>query len=164
MEIRQPNELPLQTLRRLYQEGRERELRCLIDKLQKEDYPRSIIDHFKESLSNAGSLPHPYVYPWEKETRELGILPGSPLVSIIIVSYNSDADLKSLLPTLAEQSYRNWELIIVENGEVDVRPTVNQWVQKFKYIKLDNPGFAEANNKGLRRLWKTSSSCARMGL
>ncbi len=142
-------ELPLQALRRLSREGRSTELCRLIDELQKEDYPHSIIEHFKNSPSSTENAAHPYVYPWEKESRDLGVLPGSPLVSIIIISYNSGSDLKSLLPTLVEQSYRNWELIIVENGQVDSRPAVNRSIENFKYIKLDNPGFAEANNEAL---------------
>lgn len=73
-----------------------------------------------------------------------------PLVSVIIVSYKSAKDLMCLLPSLAEQSYKKFELIIVRNDEEDI-PEVNTYLQNSVKIisSPGNIGFAAANNIGL---------------
>ena len=72
-----------------------------------------------------------------------------PFISIIIVTYNSGNDLYELLPTLKEQTYTNWEIIIVDNGEDNTKEICSKFLNEFKYIKRDNVGFAEGNNIGL---------------
>jgi glycosyltransferase involved in cell wall biosynthesis len=44
---------------------------------------------------------------------------NSPLVSVIIPTYNSDSTLMKTLNSLSEQSYHNFETIIVDKGSTD---------------------------------------------
>lgn len=79
-----------------------------------------------------------------------GTIVHNPLISIIIVSFNSGSDLKTLFATVANQTYRNYEVILIENGEEDTRPLLEQHFERSQYLRCDNVGFAEANNIGLR--------------
>jgi GT2 family glycosyltransferase len=83
------------------------------------------------------------------ETFDVGPMPHNPLVSVIIVAYNSESDLVRLLPTLREQSYKNIEVILVDNGVDNSREVLAGHFPIHKYSQEDNIGFAEANNIGL---------------
>lgn len=75
----------------------------------------------------------------------------NPLVSIIIVNWNGEALLKTLLPSLKKIDYKNFELIIVDNGSKD--GSINYAKKVFPKIKIfvnkTNLGFAKANNQGI---------------
>jgi rhamnosyltransferase len=44
---------------------------------------------------------------------------SDPLVSIVVRSFNEGWALRRTLPSLGEQSYRNWELIVIDSGSTD---------------------------------------------
>jgi GT2 family glycosyltransferase len=74
-----------------------------------------------------------------------------PVVSIIIVNWNGMAHLPGCLDSLAGQTFRDFEVILVDNGSVDASVSFardcHPWV---KLILLDeNIGFAAGNNRGL---------------
>lgn len=140
---------PLQKLRSLARRSNLGELANLINELRTEGYPDSILQSFAESLPKQDGDRHPYIYPWHAEGRRLGAIGSSPLVSIIVVSYNSSRDLARLLPTINQQSYTNWELIVIENGHEESRAIIESAISNVIYLSADNPGFAEANNLGL---------------
>jgi GT2 family glycosyltransferase len=77
-----------------------------------------------------------------------------PLVSIILVSWNSAAHLPSCLDCLARQTLRNFEVVIINNNSTD--SGLSDLNQKFPGIDLytthlgSNKGFAVANNIGAR--------------
>ena len=75
-----------------------------------------------------------------------GIVKHNPLITIIIVSYNSANDLKILLPTIKNQTYQNFELYIIENGRQNTKLICQEYIEDFIYYKQDNIGFAAANN------------------
>lgn len=72
-------------------------------------------------------------------------------VSIIIVNWNGINHLKKCLPSLNKITYKNYEVIIVDNGSHD--DSVKYIENNFKKIKIvkckKNLGFAGGNNKGL---------------
>ena len=76
-------------------------------------------------------------------------------VSIIIVTWNSAKFIADCLESILEQSYRNFEIIVVDNNSEDetVR-LVQKFRKKFKRLKIikneENAGFAAGNNIGLR--------------
>ena len=73
----------------------------------------------------------------------------APLVSIIIVSFNSSKDLTDLFPSIAGQTYTNFEVILVENGQEDNKALASNHFRSFTYIRNQtNLGYAEANNIG----------------
>ena len=133
-------------------------LKELLNNLDEKQYPKSIINFYlnqipknlnQESFSSElSNYSNEGKFNLDQNTK-LGPISKVPFVSIIIVSYNSGKDLKHLLPTLLDQTYTNWELIIVDNGNDNTLETCKKFIEIFKYIKFDNVGFAEANNIGL---------------
>ena len=75
------------------------------------------------------------------------------LVSIIIPCYNQAQYLPAALQSILEQSYTNWECIIVNDGSSDNTETIaNDWCKKdirFKYFFKENGGLSSARNLGL---------------
>lgn len=74
-----------------------------------------------------------------------------PAVSIIIVNWNGLAHLPDCLDSLAAQTFRDFEVILVDNGSVDesvafVRETY-PWVRLVTL--MENTGFSGGNNHGL---------------
>ncbi len=74
------------------------------------------------------------------------------LVSIIIVSWNGKHWLEKCLPTIQKQTYKNFEIIVADNGSTDGTVT---WIHK-KYPDIiivplgKNYGFAEGNNRAYK--------------
>jgi glycosyltransferase involved in cell wall biosynthesis len=82
---------------------------------------------------------------------KFGLLLHDPMVSILVVSYNSSKDLNELFPTLEKQYYTNFEVILVENGTEDNSHFVKNEKMKIKYIQSsENLGFATGNNIALK--------------
>lgn len=121
--------------------------------LREQGYPEVLLrQHTPKSQQNTGlRASQEYLHKWNSDTRNIGTTSPCPLVSIIVVSYNSGKDLALLLPTIKTQTYRHWELIIIENGGDDTEPGIKEEIGSYKYIKAKNPGFAEANNIGLEQ-------------
>lgn len=69
-----------------------------------------------------------------------------PLISVLVVSYNSREELIKLFTSLQRQSYKNFEVILVENGQQDNSTLLYEFFKDGKYIDTDNIGFAGANN------------------
>ena len=43
----------------------------------------------------------------------------NPLISIVMVNYNHDDFLNEAISSVINQTYKNWELIIVDDGSTD---------------------------------------------
>lgn len=75
------------------------------------------------------------------------------LVSIIVPCYNQAKYLEEALQSVLDQTYTNWECIIVNDGSPDHTETVaKNWVDKdsrFKYVYKENGGLSSARNVGL---------------
>lgn len=71
----------------------------------------------------------------------------NPLVSLLIVSYKSLDDLLELFGSLKEQSYSNFEIVIVNNSEEDLECLKSLIKQKVLILNgFGNIGFAAATN------------------
>lgn len=72
-------------------------------------------------------------------------------VSVIILTWNGRAYLKECLDSLAAQTFRDFETILVDNGSCD--GTADYIRNEFSWVRLlvlpENVGFAEGNNQGL---------------
>lgn len=80
----------------------------------------------------------------------------NPLVSIIVPCYNQAQFLPEALQSVWEQTYENWECIIVNDGSPDdTHDVAQEWLSKdarFKYIQKENGGLSSARNLGLRNV------------
>lgn len=78
---------------------------------------------------------------------------NNSLVSVIVPCYNQAQYLPETLQSVLEQTYTNWECIIVNDGSPDHTEEVAQeWLKKdtrFKYIKKENGGLSSARNAGI---------------
>ncbi len=73
-------------------------------------------------------------------------------VSIIIVTWNSEKFIKDCLSTIIAQSYKKFEIIVVDNGSTDKTLAIIDKHFKKDVILIrneNNAGFCAANNRGL---------------
>ncbi len=76
-----------------------------------------------------------------------------PLISVIIVNYNGESYLSDCINSLLNQTYNNFEIIVVDNGSSDSSVNYLKKVQgeKIKVIFLEkNSGFGAGNNEGFK--------------
>lgn len=73
------------------------------------------------------------------------------MVSIIIVNWNGEQHLPTCLDSLAAQSYRDFEVVLVDNGSTDGSLALIRG--SYPWVRLvslpGNTGFATGNNRGL---------------
>jgi len=77
------------------------------------------------------------------------------LISVIVPCYNQAKYLDESLQSVLNQSFTDWECIIVNDGSTDATEVVsNEWIKKdsrFKYINQDNGGLSSARNLGIKK-------------
>lgn len=76
------------------------------------------------------------------------------LVSIVIPVYNSEKFIKETIQTVENQTYKNWELLLVNDCSTDdSKKIIEEYEKKDERIKLidldKNSGAAVARNKGI---------------
>lgn len=77
---------------------------------------------------------------------------NQPLVSIVVPAYNVEKYLRQCVDSILNQTYKNWELLLVVGGQ-DKTPTIcDEYAAKDKRIKSihDNKGLAPARNVGFQ--------------
>lgn len=77
------------------------------------------------------------------------------MVSIILCTYNRASLLTNAIRSVQEQTYRDWELIIIDDGSTDkTKPLVRKFQSKDKriiYHFQTNKGLAKARNEGIKQ-------------
>ncbi len=77
----------------------------------------------------------------------------TPLISIIVPCYNQAEYLPEALKSVLDQTYQNWECIIVNDGSPDnTEEAALQWVNKdnrIKYFYKENSGVCDTRNYGV---------------
>ncbi len=73
--------------------------------------------------------------------------------SIIVPVYNVEKYLKECLTSLVNQTYKNYEVIIVNDGSTDnSRAIINDFnTKKFSVIEQKNQGLSSARNNGIKK-------------
>jgi glycosyltransferase involved in cell wall biosynthesis len=75
-------------------------------------------------------------------------------ISVIVPCYNQSHFLGEALQSVLEQSYANWECIIVNDGSPDDTEIIaKQWLEKdrrFNYLYKENGGLSSARNEGIK--------------
>lgn len=78
---------------------------------------------------------------------------ATPLISVIVPCYNQAQYLGECLQSVWDQTYQNWECIIVNDGSPDNTEEIAlQWTAKdprFTYLKKENGGLSSARNAGI---------------
>ena len=78
---------------------------------------------------------------------------AKPLVSVVIISYNSRPYIEKCLRSLFAQKYSNFEVIMVINGSEDgSKELIEKLTRRRKKVRLIDPGenlwFSRGNNLG----------------
>lgn len=76
------------------------------------------------------------------------------LISIVIPTYNREKKLKKAIISVLNQSYSNWELIVVDNNSSDKSEEIvkNFKNNKISFYKIDNNGIiAKSRNFGISK-------------
>lgn len=75
------------------------------------------------------------------------------LVSVVIPNWNGEAFLSVCLGSLAQQTYKDFEVVLVDNASTDGSLALVE--EQFPWVKVillpENRGFATAVNEGIRR-------------
>ena len=80
---------------------------------------------------------------------------NEPLVSIITPVYNAERFLSETIKSVQEQTYKNWELLLVDDCSKDNSAKIikefNRTDDRIKYIKLEkNSGASISRNTGIK--------------
>ena len=74
-----------------------------------------------------------------------------PLISVVMPSWNRDYTIQNSIRSIVDQTYDNWELVIVDDGSTDATKKVvmNFANPKIKFIQLEHSGFiSKVRNAG----------------
>ena len=72
-----------------------------------------------------------------------------PLVSVIIPVYNGARYLRAALESVFGQTYRPFEVIVVDDGSADNSGDIAHSFSEVRYIRQANQGVAAARNNGI---------------
>ena len=77
------------------------------------------------------------------------------MVSIIIPAYNAEKYIEETINSVLNQTYNNWELIIIDDGSNDKTAEIINTLYKddnrIKYFFQNNTGVSDARNNGLSK-------------
>ncbi len=77
------------------------------------------------------------------------------MISIIIPIYNSESLLNGCIESIVGQDYRDWELLLIDDGSTDGSSDIGRRWEKadsrVKYFQKENGGVSSARNYGLDR-------------
>lgn len=78
------------------------------------------------------------------------------ILSVVIPSYNVEKHIEKTLESLINQTCRDFEVIVVDDGSSDKTSVIvrkilsNSWITNYKIIQKANGGVSSARNAGLR--------------
>lgn len=77
-----------------------------------------------------------------------------PIVSIILPAYNASRFLQEAISSVINQSYQNWQLIIINDGSTDQTEEIVLLNRdsRIQYFKQQNKGVSSARNTGLQKM------------
>ena len=74
----------------------------------------------------------------------------SSLVSVIVTCYNQGLFLAEAIDSVLQQTYREFEIIIVDDGSTDNTAEVSRQQPRSKYVSQPNKGLSAARNRGIQ--------------
>jgi glycosyltransferase involved in cell wall biosynthesis len=74
-----------------------------------------------------------------------------PLVSVIVTAYNHDRYIADTIQSVLDQTYRDYEVIVVDDGSTDgTAERVAAFADRVRYLRQENQGVAGSRNTGIR--------------
>jgi alpha-1,3-rhamnosyltransferase len=76
----------------------------------------------------------------------------SPLVSVIVPSYNHEKYITECIESIVNQTYSNFEIIVIDDGSMDNSVNILNNLQskyKFKLLLQENQGISRTLNRGI---------------
>ncbi|MCX7966652.1 MAG: glycosyltransferase [Syntrophorhabdaceae bacterium] len=77
-----------------------------------------------------------------------------PLVSINLCCYNSEPYLRETLDSITNQTYKNWELVIIDDGSSDsTGEIISEYIKKgypIRYYYQENKGLGYSRNRAIK--------------
>lgn len=78
-------------------------------------------------------------------------MPIEPTVSVIIPTYNRAKFISDAIQSVITQTYRNIEIIVVDDGSTDgTKDVLSPFMDKIRYYHTENMGPAHARNVGMK--------------
>jgi len=128
-------------------------------------FPNNIKDYYKWSYNN-DLVPISYFektknisdfFKSQKQSRLLASrrMTSQPLVSVIMPAYNRATTIKHAIDSVINQEYKNWELLIVDDGSQDMTSKIASDIIKDEkrcklFILNENKGVSTARNFALK--------------
>jgi len=76
----------------------------------------------------------------------------SPLISVVLPTYNRCLLLERAVDSVLNQTFRNFELIVVDDGSTDDTPALlESYGDRLRVIRQPNSGVSAARNQGIRQ-------------
>jgi len=78
---------------------------------------------------------------------------SAPLISIVMPTYNRADFIQDTIRSVQNQSYHNWELIIIDDGSADNTPEIVRQIndKRIRYHHFIHSGMEHARNTGLQK-------------
>jgi glycosyltransferase involved in cell wall biosynthesis len=121
-------------------------------------YDLRLIDLENESCQQRqnNNISEPYVS--EQQSEQKGIQQSScckrsePLVSVIMPAYNAQKFITEAVQSVLNQTYRNFELVVVDDGSTDGTKNIvfSFKDERIKYFYHENSGLAATHNTGIK--------------
>lgn len=77
----------------------------------------------------------------------------TPIVSVVVPAYNVEHYIEDCLGSLLKQTFKNFEVIIINDGSSDLTPEIanvfQHYDKRFKLITQENGGVSKARNVGI---------------
>ena len=94
--------------------------------------------------NNLSSIPQ-----WQQLIAQIREI-APPKVSVIIPSYNCARYLPEAIESVLDQTYQDYEIIVINDGSTDqTSEVITPYLEQIRYVYQENQGAGEARNRGL---------------
>ncbi len=74
----------------------------------------------------------------------------NPLISVIVVTYNRACFLKGALDSIKRQTFKDYEIIVVDDGSTDNTKEIVEKYEGIRYIFQEHGGISKARNTAIK--------------